>query len=175
MAHILFSGAELGRVDRVCSELDPAIHDLTAPYIDRIDHAVDREFVIRYLRKVLRGELVMGLIARAVAAGAQEKGGIQPKVARQLVVDDLSRQRSALVSDLLGGEVRQWQYNQTYFTEEATRANNILRDANGPCFEDGSHAAQQAMYALLDIANDSMFGSFDEEYANLVERSAFTD
>lgn len=169
MARVAFTPEELAAVDDVCRELDPAKHELTAGYIDAIDDPSERRHVIAHLRRALRAELIVGLVMRAGADACVSHGVVDADAAEHFVADDYDKPRTGITGTRRLREARRWQYNLGYLSNEAIVTYRILRRhySRGPG-RDGLYPEDRPFFALLDLANDRMFDSLEQEHRRLL-------
>jgi hypothetical protein len=143
MARVLISAGERGRIVAILRELDPETHDLTARFQEQLDPE-DWAFVCDYTRAEIKGALEIGLMARAVAEAARRRG-VSNEEGIGNFLDSIAWMRNFGVSDP----------HDERFKE--------LCGIDTPLF--------LAVDALLQMAQDRMFGTLDEEYARLLESS----
>ena len=145
MAVVSFSNTEWSRVEEILVELNPTIDELTHRYFGSFDKR-DWLFVRSYIRMELRATLQLGAMLRAVAKVALEQGLANEEAAKCFVQVNARRNFGLLDPAEVGFEV----------VSEVNECKEELR---------------QAILALAELANDRMFGTFDEEYAELVAKS----
>ncbi len=143
MPRIIFSGTERLRMNAILKELDPATHEFTSRFANVLS-SEDWNFVQNYARAEMRGALEMGLLARSVAEVARQRGiGSEQGVSSFL--DSTPWMRNFGVSD------------------DADERFKMIADLESPLFV--------AVDALLQLAQDRMFNTLDEEYARLLDAS----
>jgi hypothetical protein len=145
VAVVSFSNTEWSRVEEILVELNPTIDELTHRYFGSFDKR-DWLFVRSYIRMELRATLQLGAMLRAVAKVALEQGLANEEAAKCFVQVNARRNFGLLDPAEVGFEV----------VSEVNECKEELR---------------QAILALAELANDRMFGTFDEEYAELVAKS----
>ena len=145
MAVVSFSNTEWSRVEEILVELNPTIDELTHRYFGSFDKR-DWLFVRSYIRMELRATLQLGAMLRAVSKVALEQGLANEEAAKCFVQVNARRKFGLLDPAEVGFEV----------VSEVNECKEELR---------------QAILALAELANDRMFGTFDEEYAELVAKS----
>ena len=146
MAVVSISNAEWVRVEEILVELNPTIDELTQRYFGKFDKR-DWLFVRSYIRMELRAALQLGAMLRAVAKVAVEQGLANEEAAKCFVQVNARRNFGLLDPAEVGFEV----------VSEVNECKEELR---------------RAIVALADLANDRMFGTFDEEYADLLSKNA---
>jgi hypothetical protein len=146
MAVVSFSNAEWARVEEILVELNPTIDELTHRYFGSFDKR-DWLFVRSYIRMELRAALQLGSMLRAVAKVAVEQGLANEEAARSFVQVNSRRNFGLMDPAEVGFEV----------VSEVNKCKDELR---------------RAILALADLANDRMFGTFDEEYERLLAKGS---
>ena len=146
MAVVSISNAEWVRVEEILVELNPTIDELTQRYFGKFDKR-DWLFVRSYIRMELRAALQLGAMLRAVGKVAVEQGLANEEAAKCFVQVNARRNFGLLDPAEVGFEV----------VSEVNECKEELR---------------RAIVALADLANDRMFGTFDEEYADLLSKNA---
>jgi hypothetical protein len=146
MAVVSFSNAEWTRVEEILVELSPTIEELTHHYFGSFDKR-DWLFVRSYIRMELRAALQLGAMLRAVTKVAIEQGLANEEAAKCFVQVNARRNFGLLDPAEVGFEV----------VSEVNECKEELR---------------RAIVVLADLANDRMFGTLDEEYADLVAKSS---
>lgn len=164
MAEVTFTPDELAKVDAICAELDPATEELTAPHLSALE-SDDRAYLPAFFRRALRAELIMGLLARASADAAILHGAATPLAAQSMLEGDF-HDRYSLPS---GVRKSDWQCNfgragHDHLGTVWTFFHHDRDDRVCP-------AAMTAFYALLDIAHDRMFGTFEDQLMDVDLRS----
>lgn len=146
MPEIIFTSREKNQLDAVLAELDPASHDLLIDYNDTLS-SEDWNFVCDYLRSKLRAVLEAGLLIGSVT-----------DVARASKLVDEAAVRSNFVKAL-------WNYN---FSFSKAIEDTFLEIAGGRRDAPLCVAAE----ALIEIAEDRMFGTFEDAHEQLLGESA---
>jgi hypothetical protein len=146
VAVVSFSNTEWSRVEEILVELNPTIDELTHRYFGSFDKR-DWLFVRSYIRMELRAVLQLGAMLRAVAKVALEQGLANEEAAKCFVQVNARRNFGLLDPAEVGFEV----------VSEVNECKDELR---------------QAILALGELANDRMFGTFDEEYAELIAKGS---
>jgi hypothetical protein len=145
MAVVSFSNAEWVRVEEILVELNPTIDELTEAYFGRFDKR-DWLFIRSYIRMELRAALQLGVMLRAVGKVALEQGIANEEAIKTFVQVNARRNFGLLDPAQVGFEV----------VAEVNECKDELR---------------RAILVLSDLANDRMFGTIDEEYAELVSKA----
>jgi hypothetical protein len=145
MAVVSIPNTEWARVEEILVELNPTIDELTHRHFGKFDKR-DWLFVRSYIRMELRATLQLGSMLRAVAKVALEQGLANDEAAKCFVQVNSKRNFGLLDPAEVGFEV----------VSEVNECKDELR---------------RAILALSDLANDRMFGTLDEEYAELVAKS----
>jgi hypothetical protein len=146
MAVVSFSNAEWVRVEEILVELNPTIDELTEAYFGRFDKR-DWLFIRSYIRMELRAALQLGVMLRAVGKVALEQGIANDEAIKTFVQVNARRNFGLLDPAQVGFEV----------VAEVNECKDELR---------------RAILVLSDLANDRMFGTIDEEYAELVSKAS---
>jgi hypothetical protein len=146
VAVVSFSNAEWVRVEEILVELNPTIDELTEQYFGKFDKR-DWLFIRSYIRMELRASLQLGAMLRAVGKVALEQGIANEEAIKTFVSVNARRNFGLLDPAQVGFEV----------VSEVNECKEELR---------------RAIQALSDLANDRMFGTIDEEYAELVSRAS---
>jgi hypothetical protein len=146
MAVVSFSNAEWVRVEEILVELNPTIDELTEDYFGRFDKR-DWLFIRSYIRMELRAALQLGVMLRAVGKVALEQGIANAEAIKTFVQVNARRNFGLLDPAQVGFEV----------VAEVNECKDELR---------------RAILVLSDLANDRMFGTIDEEYAELVSKAS---
>lgn len=141
MPRLIYTGADKLRVDAIVAELDPAGHDLTRPFREALS-SEDWLFVVDYARTEIRAALEVGMLARTVAESARLRGSSNEQGIRTFL-DSISWMRNFGVSDAADERFKE------------------IADVDSPLFV--------AVDALLQLAQDRMFNTLDEEYVRLLE------
>lgn len=167
MAELVFSSEDLAEVERICSELDPEKHELTASTLASIEDPDDRQFILDYFNRCLRDELLAGIAARAMGDALIRNEVADPGAVRGWINEDFweryddatGLRRSVLQHNL--GRVGGWNL----------RAWSILNPVKGGLalpVPVQDLAARQFCH-WLDLANERMFGTGDEMLASMLE------
>jgi hypothetical protein len=143
MPDIIFSAQERRRINTIIDELDPADHELLAPYYDMLS-SKDWEFVCDYIRAKMRAVLETGLLIASVAEKA--------RVTR--LVDDETIRNNFLRT--------LWNYN---FSFQQPIENTFVEVAGGHKEAPLCLAAE----ALVEMAEDTMFGTFEDAHEQLLD------
>jgi hypothetical protein len=143
MARIVLSAAEKAKITSIVRELDPATHGLTAPFKTVVSES-EWYFIVNYARSEMRGALQVGVLARAMAEAVRRLGAANDQGIASFL-DSTAWMRNFGISD-----------------EDDERFKDLC-GVDSPLF--------LAVDALLQMAQDRMFGTLDEEYARLVESS----
>jgi hypothetical protein len=146
VAVVSFSNTEWVRVEEILGELNPTIDELTEHYFGRFDKR-DWLFVRSYIRMELRAALQLGAMLRAVGKVALEQGIANDEAVKTFVRVNARRNFGLLDPAQVGFEV----------VSEVNSCKDELR---------------RAIQALADLANDRMFGTIDEEYADLISKAS---
>ena len=146
MAVVSFSNTEWVRVEEILAELNPTIDELTEHFFGRFDKR-DWLFVRSYIRMELRAGLQLGAMLRAVGKVALEQGIANDEAVKTFVRVNARRNFGLLDPAQVGFEV----------VSEVNNCKDELR---------------RAIQGLSDLANDRMFGTIDEEYADLVSKAS---
>jgi hypothetical protein len=146
VAVVSFSNTEWVRVEEILAELNPTIDELTEHYFGRFDKR-DWLFVRSYIRMELRAALQLGAMLRAVGKVALEQGIANDEAVKTFVRVNARRNFGLLDPAQVGFEV----------VSEVNNCKDELR---------------RAIQALADLANDRMFGTIDEEYADLISKAS---
>lgn len=146
MAVVSFSNVEWVRVEEILVELNPTIDELTEDYFGRFDKR-DWLFIRSYIRMELRAALQLGVMLRAVGKVALEQGIANAEAIKTFVQVNARRNFGLLDPAQVGFEV----------VAEVNECKDELR---------------RAILVLSDLANDRMFGTIDEEYAELVSKAS---
>lgn len=145
MPKIVFTAPERARVSNILKELDPATHELTAPWSERLDPK-DWQFVVDYATFEMRAALELGLLARSAVDTARQRGMANAEGA-SVVLSSISWLRNFGVID----------------ARDERFASIAGAGTDAPLF--------LAVEALIEIAKDRLFQTFDEEYRLLLETS----
>ena len=150
MPKLTFTPKEMAKIQAILEELDPATHDLTAHYAS-IMSADDWNFVRAYIRKELVSFLLLSTMARSLADVASERG-----------LADADGVRDFLAS-------RTWTRNFGVADEADESFLRIAAETGRPNPDSNYELAADAD-TLLEIAEERMIGTLDDEYAELVRR-----
>jgi hypothetical protein len=147
---ISFTPEEMAKIQSILEELDPTTHDLTAHYATLMS-AEDWAFVRAYIRKELISFLLLSTMARSIAEVASERG----------LADEEG------VRDFLAS--RTWTRN---FGVADEADDSFLRIAalTGRPSPDANYELAADADTLLEIAEERLLGTLDDEYAELVRR-----
>ncbi len=145
MAHIALSDEDRRVIAETLEELDPASHELLARFREVLNDS-DWAFAVGYVTARIRGALEIGLIARAVVAAAERNG-----LADERGSDHFLRSKA-------------WLHNfgvpqtgdEYFYAVSAAAGGGLVR----------------AHEALLELAQDHLFGTFDDEYQRLFSTGA---
>jgi hypothetical protein len=148
MAEIVFTTHEQDRINALLGELDPAGHELLRPFYDFLT-AEDWQFVCNYLRVKMRAVLETGLLLRSVANMASSS---------QLADDRAIR--SNFVRTL-------WNYD---FSFQKAIEDTFVDVAGGST----QSAVCVAAEAIIEMAEDRMFGTFEDAHEHLLDSAAAT-
>lgn len=164
MAKVFFAPTELARVELICAEFDPATHGVTAGVLAAIEDGELRERLTSCLRREVRAELIMGLVSRAaedvgVSQGSAEKSsGLAEQDWRGRYSPRSGLRRST------------WAYNFGRGHDELLRLLCRLYDADvWSALLASGWPLLMRHYALLDLAHDAMFGTFEDDYRVMLE------
>lgn len=146
MAVVSISNTEWVKVEEILVELNATIDELTQRYFGKFDKR-DWLFVRSYIRMELRAALQLGAMLRAVAKVAVEQGLANEEASKCFVQVNARRNFGLLDPAEVGFEV----------VSEVNECKEELR---------------RAIVALADLANDRMFGTLDEEYADLLAKGS---
>lgn len=145
MPEVLFTKSESKQIQDILDELDPARHELTAHFARTLD-GEGWEFVQDYARAKIRSLLETGLTMRSAVDLAK---------ATQLVDEEAVR---------LNFLHALWTYNFSFKTEIEDAFMDVVGGSEeGPLYV--------AVEALIDIAEDRMFGTFEDAHARLLRRT----
>ena len=146
MPDITFTAQERQRVNAIIDELDPADHELLSPYQDMIS-AVDWQFVCDYARAKMRAVLETGLLVASVAERAR-------------------------VADLVGEETIRNNFVRTLWTYDFS-FRKAIEDTFVAVAGGGREAPLcLATEALIDLAEDLMFATFEDAHERLLDGAA---
>lgn len=148
VAQIVFSHEERERIAAILAELDPAEHELTRRYADRMSEQ-EWKWVTQYLRHELRALLEIGVMLRAVAHTARERGHADLAAVKRLLRDNRTRNFG------LPDEA------DAYF-------NDLCMMCEPAALEQAEPGLWKAADALLELAGDRMFDTLSEEYVELL-------
>jgi hypothetical protein len=146
MAVVTFSNTEWVKVEEILVDLNPTIDELTKRFFGTFDKR-DWLFIRSYIRMELRAALQLGAMLRAVAKVAVEQGLANDEAAKCFVQVNSRRNFGLMDPAEVGFEV----------VSEVNECKDELR---------------RAIAALAELANDRMFGTLDEEYAELIDKSS---
>jgi hypothetical protein len=145
MPQIVFSKEELLRVAAMVEDLDPAKHELFDVHRPLLN-AADWEFLCEYVREKIASALMIGLVARSVSRVAQEHG-----VADERGADHFLRSKA-------------WVHNFGVLQS----GDEYFANLSGAC----GNRLGKACDALVEIAQDRLFGTVDDEYQRLLASGA---
>jgi hypothetical protein len=148
MAEIVFTTHEQDRMNALLGELDPDGHELLRPFYDFLP-AEDWQFVCDYLRVKMRAVLETGLLLRSVANMASSS---------QLADDRAIR--SNFVRTL-------WNYD---FSFQKAIEDTFVEVAGGS----RQSAVCVAAEAIIELAEDRMFGTFEDAHERLLDSAGAT-
>jgi hypothetical protein len=146
VASVTISNAEWVKVEEILVDLNATIDELTKRYFGKFDKR-DWLFVRSYIRMELRAALQLGAMLRAVAKVAVEQGLANDEAAKCFVQVNARRNFGLLDPAEVGFEV----------VSEVNECKEELR---------------RAVLALAELANDRMFGTLDDEYAELLAKGS---
>lgn len=138
---VIFSPEELEAIDRTIEEIDAASNELLLPLRTTLKEE-DWDFVVRYLETRLRSALEIGLIARNMCRVAYQRG-----LADERGLEHFLRSKA-------------WVHNFG-IPQTGDEYLQTLSAATG-------HRLVKTYDGLLEIAQDRMFGTIDEEYQRLL-------
>jgi hypothetical protein len=147
---ISFNPAEMAKIQSILEELDPASHDLTSHYAATMD-ADDWGFVRAYIRKELISFILLSSMVRTLADVATERG-----------IADAEGVRDFLAS-------RTWTRNFGVADEADDRFLQIAAGTGRPSPDANFELATDAD-TLMEIAEERLLGTLDDEYIELVRR-----
>ncbi len=150
MARITFSAAERARIAAILVELEPAFHDLTRRYANELDPQ-EWEFVVGYIRNELRSFLEIRTMAGAFAEAARDGG--------------LADERG--IADFLAS--RSWVRNFGVADDDDDRFMAIAATTGRPNPRVNYELSTDAD-TLLEIAEERLLGTIDDEYVELLRR-----
>jgi hypothetical protein len=146
MANLMFTEEDWAQVEEICAELDPETHELTADVLTRVGNPEDRATVLSFLRNGVRGELVVGIAARAMGSALiRNKVASAPAVRGWITEDFFERYQP------LGLRDSNFSYNLGRAGDDYIAFIQIAKQVWG--------TIPQEFYALLDLANDRLFDS----------------
>lgn len=148
MGRIIFTDDERARIEQILEELDPARHELTRHYRDRLS-AAEWDFVWRYIRNELRGLLELTTLALTLAEEAAARG---------LANDDG-------INDFLGS--RTWVRNFDIADPQDDRFIAIAKGL-GRSADTSNYDLVIDADTLMEIAQERMKGTLEEEYVELL-------
>jgi hypothetical protein len=156
MASVVFSDDELLEFDRICAELDPGAEELITAHIGRLQKN-DRQRVLDYFRRVLRAELILGIIARAGGDAAVVQGAAAPEAPVERIEQDFKRRYNR--TEGYTHRLSYWQYDFGTFRNEELQINETLVGLG----KSAKTALLVAFHTLiLDTAYERMFGYVDK-------------
>jgi hypothetical protein len=148
MADIAFTTQEEDRINAVLGELDPGEHELLRPFYDQLA-AEDWQFICDYVRAKMRAVLETGLLLRSVTERARtsrlvDEGAIRTNFVRTL-----------------------WNYN---FSFRKPVEDTFVELAGGS----RESAVSVAAEAIIEAAEDLMFGTFEDAHEQLLDSAGAT-
>jgi hypothetical protein len=147
---ITFTPAEMAKIRSILDELDPATHDLTSHYAATIPPE-DWNYVLTYIRKELISFVLLSSMARSIADVATERG-----------LADTEGVKDFLTS-------RTWTRNFGVADDADDRFLQIASATGRPSPTSNYELATDAD-TLMEIAEERLLGTLDDEYAELVRR-----
>lgn len=177
MAELTFDLKDLREVDRICEEFDPETHELTAFHIRRVRDLADRLDLLTFMRRSIRGELMVGLAARAMGDALARVGMVDPRATRGWIDEDYEGRygtnydpEGTPVPDGRHARVPSLSLNLGRVGNEQTTAWTLMDRwwSNDP-------VVFAAFYALLDLAYERLFGNPDEELQRWMEQEGITE
>jgi hypothetical protein len=150
MPKITFTPDEMAKIRSILEELDPATHDLTSHYATSMN-AEDWSYVRAYIRKELISFILLSSMARGVADAATDRG-----LAGTEGVKDFLTSRT-------------WTRNFGVADDADDRFLRIA-SATGRPSPDANYELAVDADTLMEIAEERLLGTLDDEYAELVRR-----
>ncbi|HEU4480363.1 MAG TPA: hypothetical protein VFS18_00635 [Actinomycetota bacterium] len=141
MSDFRFSPEDLARIEAVLREVDVASHELLRPVEPAVEHA-DWTFLVGYIGERLRAALEIGILARTFCTVAVQRG-----YADDRGVDHFLRSKA-------------WLHNFGV----TQPGDEHFYSLSAAC----DHRLVRALDALIEIAQDRMFGTLDDEYERLL-------
>ena len=148
MPDIVFTTQEQDRINALLGELDPAGHELLRPFYDFLP-AEDWQFVCDYVRAKMRAVLETGMLLRSVTDRARSSQLVDEREIRNNFVRTL------------------WNYN---FSFQKTIEDTFVDVAGGS----RKSAVCVAAAAIIESAEDRMFGTFEDAHEHLLDSAAAT-
>jgi hypothetical protein len=145
MAEIVFSGEDLNRIEEAISDLDPSTHELIVIHEGSYSQD-DWAFIIKYVTERLSAALKLGLMARCLGIAAEEA--------------ELADERG--VQHFIDSKA--WVHNFGI----ASTADEYFQALS----TSGGGRLSKALDALIEIAQDRLFGTLDDEYQRLFSSGA---
>lgn len=153
MAELSFTLKDLNEVERICDELDPETHELTAFHIRRVRDLGNRLDLVQYIRRYIKGELLVGIAARAMGDALMRTGVAEEGAVNGWIGEDwCERYRPGH----LGGDFLRYSHltlNLGRVGNEQMTAFSII----GRWWGTEDFEPIRAVYDLLDLAHRSMF------------------
>lgn len=150
MPKITFTPAEMAKIQSILEELDPATHDLTRQYASTMDPD-DWSFVRAYIRKELVSFVLLSCMARGVADAARARGLADSEGVREFMTSRTWTRNFGVADDA-----------DDRFLQLAAATGRPTPDANYDLATDAD--------TLMEIAEERLLGTLDDEYAELVRR-----
>ena len=140
MAEIVFTGEDLRLIETAVTDLDPSTHELIAIHQASFGED-DWDFVLRYIEERVSAALKLGIMARCLVMAAEDA--------------DLADERG--VQHFLGSKAWVHNFGVANTADEYFQALSTA----------GGGRLSKALDALIEITQDRLFGTFDEEYQRL--------
>jgi hypothetical protein len=141
MSTFSFSPQDLTQIEVILDEVDVASHELLRP-VEPAVSTNDWAFVIGYIEERLRAALEIGILARSFCTTAVERG-----YADERGVDHFLRSKA-------------WLHNFGV----TQRGDEHFYSLSAAC----EHRLVRALDALVEIVQDRMFSTLDDEYERLL-------
>lgn len=158
MAELSFSLKDLNEVERICNELDPETHELTAFHIHRVRDLGDRLDLVQYIRRSIRGELLVGIAARAMGDALMRSGVAEQDAVNGWIHEDWDERYRRDISFVRHSNLT---LNLGRVGDEQIAAFSIM----GRWWGTEDTEPFSAVYDLLDLAHVEMFGPSEIEPA----------
>jgi hypothetical protein len=143
MPDITFTAKEQKRINAIIDELDPADHEILAPYYDTLA-ADDWQFVCDYIRAKMRAVLETGLLIGSVSAKSRSTKLVDEATIRDNFIRTL------------------WNHD---FSFKKAIEDTFVELAGGRPEAPLCLAAE----ALVEMAEDLMFGTFEDAHGRLLD------